>query len=301
MKLQAEASSTSFPVPWTLASDFATLAKPRIVVFVALSALVGFLLGAGETVRLALLIPTLIGTAMVSAGTAALNQVVERDLDARMRRTAGRPLPAGRLGREEAQCFGVLMAVSGAFYLGTCVNLWTGLTAAATLIIYLFAYTPLKRRSPFSTAVGAVAGALPPVGGWVAATGGFGAGAWVLFGILFLWQFPHVLAISWLHREDYARGGCRMLAVADPDGRRTALRAIFYTLILIPFSLLPVWTGLAGPCYGAAALLGGLIFLGFGVHFLINRTPWRARALMLVSLAYLPALWLVMIFERVLA
>ena len=300
MSLQAEAPSTSLPVPWTLASDFAALAKPRIVAFVALSTLVGFVLGAGGTLRLGVLIPTLIGTAMVAAGTATLNQFVERRLDARMQRTAGRPLPAGRLGEEEAHCFGVLLSISGIFYLGLCVSLLTGLTAAVTLGIYLFLYTPLKRRTPFNTAVGAVAGALPPVGGWVAATGGFDAGAWALFGILFVWQFPHVLAITWLHREDYARGGFRMLAVADPEGRRTALRVVVYTLILIPVSLLPTSMGVTGPVYGIVALLAGLTFLGFGVRFLLDRTPRRARLLILASLVYLPTLWLVMLFERML-
>lgn len=300
MSSQAEAPSTNLPVSWTMASDFVALAKPRIVLFVALSALVGFVLGTSGAMRLEVLIPTLIGTAMVAAGTAALNQFAERDPDARMRRTAGRPLPSGRLGAQEAHCFGVLISISGISYLTLCVNLPTGLTAAATLAIYLFLYTPLKRRTPFNTAVGAVAGALPPVGGWAAATGGFGAGGWALFGILFLWQFPHVLAITWLHREDYARGGFRMLAVTDPEGRRTALRGVVYTLILIPVSLLPAFMGMTGRPCASVILLLGLGFLWFGVRFYRERTPHCARVLILVSLVYLPAVWMVMLLGRML-
>ena len=208
--------------------------------------------------------------------------------------------PAGRLGPEEAHCFGVLLSASGIFYLGMSVNWATGLTAALTLAIYLFLYTPLKLRTPLNTAVGAVAGALPPVGGWVAAAGGLAPGAWALFAILFLWQFPHVLAITWLFREDYARGGCRMVSVLDPDGRRTGRQVVAYSLVLLPFSLLPAFLGMAGLFCFCASLLLGLTFLGFGLRFRQARTPRRARLLMLASLVYLPALWLLMVFDRIL-
>jgi protoheme IX farnesyltransferase len=301
MSLRTDTVEASPPLPWALASDFAELAKPRIVAFVCLSTLVGFVLGSAGPVDLELLLHALIGTAMVSGGTAALNQFLERDLDARMARTAGRPLPAGRLGPEEAHCFGVLLSASGIFYLGMSVNWGTGLTAALTLAVYLFLYTPLKRRTPLNTAVGAVAGALPPVGGWVAAAGGPAAGAWALFAILFLWQFPHVLAITWLYREDYARGGCRMVAVLDPDGGRTGRQVVAYSLVLLPFSLLPTCLGVTGLVYLCASLLLGLAFLGFGLRFRRARTPRRARLLMLASLVYLPALWLLMVFDRIFA
>ncbi|MSS73029.1 MAG: protoheme IX farnesyltransferase [Candidatus Latescibacteria bacterium] len=299
MNSQADTPSASLPLPWAWASDFAALTKPRIVVFVCLSTLVGFVLGSAGPVHLELLLHALIGTAMVSGGTAALNQFLERDLDARMSRTAGRPLPAGRLGPEEAHCFGVLLSASGIFYLGMSVNWATGLVAALTLAIYLFLYTPLKLRTPLNLAVGAVAGALPPMGGWVAATGGLSPGAWALFAILFLWQFPHVLAISWLYREDYARGGYRMASVLDPDGRRTGRQVAAYSLILLPFSLLPTSLGMTGPFCLYASLLLGLTFLGFGLRFWQARTPRRARFLVLASLVYLPLLWLVMIFDRI--
>ncbi|OGG49337.1 MAG: protoheme IX farnesyltransferase [Candidatus Handelsmanbacteria bacterium RIFCSPLOWO2_12_FULL_64_10] len=300
MSPQVDTSSASLSLPWALASDFAELTKPRIVAFVCLSTLVGFVLGSVGPVNLGLLLHALIGTAMASGGTAALNQFLERDIDARMTRTAGRPLPAGRLGPEEAHCFGVLLSASGIFYLGMSVNWATGLTAALTLAIYLFLYTPLKLRTPLNTAVGAVAGALPPVGGWVAAAGGLAPGAWALFAILFLWQFPHVLAITWLFREDYARGGCRMVSVLDPDGRRTGRQVVAYSLVLLPFSLLPAFLGMAGLFCFCASLLLGLTFLGFGLRFRQARTPRRARLLMLASLVYLPALWLLMVFDRIL-
>lgn len=300
MNSQVDTSSASLPLPWALASDFAELTKPRIVAFVCLSTLVGFVLGSAGPVNLDLLLHALIGTAMASGGTAALNQFLERDLDARMTRTAGRPLPAGRLGLEEAHCFGVLLSASGIFYLGMSVNWATGMAAALTLVIYLFLYTPLKLRTPLNTAVGAVAGALPPVGGWVAAAGGLSPGAWALFAILFLWQFPHVLAITWLFREDYARGGCRMVSVLDPDGRRTGRQVVAYSLILLPFSLLPAFLGMAGLFYFCASLPLGLTFLGFGLRFCQARTHRRARLLMLASLVYLPALWLLMVFDRIL-
>lgn len=300
MSLQTDTAEASLPIPRALASDFAALTKPRIVAFVCLSTLVGFVLGSAGPVNLELLLHALIGTAMASGGTAALNQFLERDLDARMTRTAGRPLPAGRLGVEEAHCFGVLLSASGIFYLGMSVNWATGLAAALTLAIYLFLYTPLKLRTPLNTAVGAVAGALPPVGGWVAATGSLSPGAWALFAILFLWQFPHVLAIGWLYREDYARGGYRMVSVLDPDGRRTGRQVASTSLILLPCSLLPTFLGMTGLFYFCASLLLGLGFLGFGLYFWQARTPRSARLLMLASLVYLPALWLLMISDRTL-
>lgn len=300
MSLQADTAEASLPLPWAWAPDFATLTKPRIVAFVCLSTLVGFVLSSTGPVNLELLLHALVGTAMASGGTAALNQFLERDLDARMTRTAGRPLPAGRLGPEEAHCFGVLLSASGIFYLGMSVNWATGLVAALTLAIYLFLYTPLKLRTPLNTAVGAVAGALPPVGGWVAATGGLSPGAWALFAILFLWQFPHVLAITWLHREDYARGGYRMASVLDPDGGRTGRQVVTYSLILLPFSLLPTFLGMTGRFCFCISLALGLTFLWFGLRFRQARTPRRARLLMLASLAYLPLLWLLMISDRIL-
>lgn len=300
MKPQTDAIEANLPLPWTWVSDFVALTKPRIVAFVALSTLVGFVLGSTGPLNLELMLHTLIGTAMVSGGAAALNQFIERDMDARMARTAGRPLPAGRLQPEEVHCFGVLLSASGIFYLGMTVNVGTGLAAALTLVIYLFLYTPLKQKTTLNTAVGAVAGALPPVGGWIAAAGSPSVGSWALFSILFLWQFPHFLAISWLYREDYARGGYQMLPALDPDGRRTGRQVAIYSLILLLFSPFPSFLGMTGLFYFFASLLLGLVFMGFGLRFCVARTNRRARLLMLASLVYLPMLWLLMIFDRIL-
>jgi heme o synthase len=285
----------------TLFSDLAELTKPRITLMVAITTAAGFLLAAqGTPLDLLRLAHTLIATALLSAGACALNQVVERDSDARMRRTASRPLPAGRLDPDTGLLWGVLLVVGGLAYLALSVNLLTALLGASTVALYVFAYTPLKRVSSLSTLVGAVPGAVPPVMGWTAVRDQLEPGAWALFAILFLWQLPHFLSIAWLYREDYARGGFPMLPVDDPDGRRTALQTLLYGGALVPVSLLPSPLGLVGMMYLAGALLLGLGYFAACVVFARRRSESAARRLLLASVAYLPALLAVMLVDRLL-
>ena len=297
MKPPADTGGTDLAPPLQ-ASDYMVLLKPRIALFVALSTAVGFAMGCTGRLDLLRLLLTSLATFLIAGGSAALNQFVERDRDARMQRTAGRPLPAGRLQPERAYLFGLLLLAAGVLYLGIGVNWLTSSMAILTCLIYLFLYTPLKQKTVHSTVAGAVAGALPPVGGWAAAQGEVGRGAWVLFAILFLWQFPHFLSIFWLYREDYARGSYRMLPVEDPRGDRTSQQAVLYSLALLPFSLLPVLMGVAGVVYFLVALLLGVGLLSFSLAFARFRTDRTAKRLLRATLAYLPILWLVMILDK---
>ncbi len=277
------------PLARSRAADLVDLTKPRITLMILLTALLGYTLGAGGSLGL-VVIPLLAGTALIASGSSVLNQYLERDLDGRMRRTEGRPLPAGRLRPGEALRFGVVLSVAGLGVLLLLVNLLTGLLAAATLLSYVAVYTPLKRHTSLATIVGAVPGALPPVGGWAAATGRIGPEAAILFALVFLWQIPHFLAIAHLYREDYRRSGMPMLPVLEPDGRATARQVSLYASALLPVSLLPSVIGLAGPLYLAGALILGLAFAGFGLAFARNRTLLHARRLLLASVIYLPLL-----------
>ncbi|MGH9363600.1 MAG: heme o synthase, partial [Thermoanaerobaculia bacterium] len=288
------------PVAARLA-DLVELTKPGITLMVVLTAGLGFLLARGDA-RLSwlLLVHTLVGTGLVSAGASALNHLLEREVDARMRRTAERPLPAGRLDPDLALLFGVGLAVAGLLELALAVNLLTALLGALALAGYLFAYTPLKRVSPLNTVVGAVPGAIPPLMGWAAVRDGLDPAAWALFGILFLWQMPHFLAIAWLCREDYARAGFPMLTVHDPEGTRTARQVILYGAALVPISLLPAVQGLLGVPYFLGALLLGLAYLAFGLDFARRRSTPAARRLMLASILYLPALLAAMLLDGLL-
>ena len=280
------------------ASDYAVLAKYRISLLVVLSTTAGFVLGSEGPVDGVRLLHALGGALLIAAGTAALNQVMERDLDGRMRRTATRPLPAGRLRPEGACALGVGFLVIGILYSGLSVGWLVSLIGGATSGIYLLLYTPLKRKSPYHTTVGAVAGALPPVGGWAASRGEIGGEAWALFAILFLWQFPHFLAVAWIHRADYARGGCRTLSAADAGGVRTSRQAALFTFALLLFSQWPALTGSSGPVYSGSAVLLGAALLAFSLRFARSRTDRDARRLMRATLAYLPALLAVMIADR---
>jgi heme o synthase len=280
-------------------SDLAEMAKPGITLMVVLTAGLGFLLAGGEKFSFVLLVYTLLGTGLVSAGASVLNHVIEREPDALMQRTANRPLPAGRMDPDTALLFGVAVGVAGLAELALAVNLLTALLGAVALAGYVFVYTPLKRVSSLATIVGAVPGAIPPMMGWSAVRGQLDPAAWVLFGILFFWQMPHFLAIAWLCREDYARGGFPMLTVSDTDGSRTARQVILYGVALIPVSLLPSVLGLMGTVYFAGALLLGLVYLGFGFGFARTRSTSGARWLMLASILYLPAVLLVMLLDRV--
>lgn len=281
-------------------SDYAELTKPRITSMVVVSAAIGYLLGAEGRLSLSELSLVLLGTGLLSAGGSVLNHVWERDTDALMTRTADRPLPAGRLRVAPALAFGLVLSVAGLVELALAVNPLTALLGAVALVGYVLVYTPLKRISSLSTVVGAVPGALPPVMGWTAAQNQLGTGAWVLFGILFLWQLPHFLAIAWLCREDYKAAGFPMLPVLDPGGRRTARQAVLYGAALVPVSLLPSLLGMSGALYLLGALVLGLAFLGFCLAFSFSFSTGAARRLLLMSVFYLPAVLAVMLVDRAL-
>lgn len=274
------------------------LTKPGITTYVLLAAATGYVVAGGALAALAF--PAfLAGTALAAGGTNALNQYLERDRDARMRRTRARPLPAGTLSAAEGLAFALLIAGAGVGLLTAAVNLVTGLLAAATLAGYAFAYTPLKPRSPLSTPVGAVPGALPILGGWTAATGAVEAGGLALFLILFLWQMPHFLGLGWLLRDDYRRGGFRILAVSDSGGRRTGLRSVAWLLLLLPAAHLPLATGaVAGSAYAWASLAAGLGYLATGVWMALRPGRKAARALFVASILYLPAILALLVTAR---
>lgn len=280
------------------AADFVELMKPRIVTMVAVTAGAGHLLAGPPASPWTALASTLVGTALVAGGACALNQVAERDVDARMRRTASRPIPAGRLGAAESAVFGALAGASGVAWLAASVNALTAALAAATLVLYVFCYTPLKRRTSLAILVGAVPGALPIVGGWTAGGGALDTGAAVLFSILFLWQLPHFLALGWIHRVDYARAGLYIGSDADDDGRRTFRQAALQAAALLAVSLAPTALGLAGPAYffGALLLSAGFLFAALAAARLPSAS--RARRLFLASLVYLPALLTLMLLDR---
>lgn len=281
----------------TLSKDLSALTKPRITLMVVLTTVVGYWV-ATPMFDWPLLLHTLIGTALLSTGSSVLNQVVEVRTDAAMRRTANRPLPAGRIGRLPATLFGLLTGLVGGAQLWFFVNPLTSILGVATLVLYVAVYTPMKRVSNLSTLVGAVPGAMPPMMGCTAASGELTALAWVLFGILFLWQMPHFLAIAWLYRADYERGGFPMLPVGDLDGQRTWLQMVLYAAALIPVSLLPAVLGFARLSYFAGALVCGLFFLWYSFDFGRSRDVKSARRLLLASVAYLPVVLILMILDR---
>jgi protoheme IX farnesyltransferase len=278
--------------------DFVTLTKPRLNLLVLVTTLGGLYLASPEGVTISLLVHTLVGTALVAGGAAALNQVWERDTDRLMRRTSGRPLPQGRLGVNEGTWFGVLLTSIGLIELTFGTNSMAAAVALATSASYVLAYTPLKTRTSLATLVGAVPGALPPVIGWAAATGEITLPALVLFGIVFFWQMPHFLAIAWMHRNDYAHAGIPLLPVLEPDGRRTGQQALLYAAALWPVSLLPAVVGLAAAPYSIVATALGLIFIGLSALFARDRSMVSARRLFLFSITYLPLLWGALVADR---
>ncbi len=278
----------------------AELSKPRILGLVLLVTAVGYHMatGAGSPSDAWVLLHTLVGTACVAAGANALNQFLEAEYDARMTRTQERPIPSGRLTAGEALAFGGVLGGVGVVYLALYANLLAGLIAAVTLVTYVLVYTPLKRRTPLCVYVGAVPGALPPLIGWAAASGSLTPTAWVLFAILFFWQLPHFAAIAWQYREDYARAGYKMMSVVDGDGWRTNVHVVTHSVGLLAASLLPVWTGLGGSLYAAAAMLLGSAFFACGVVFLARRTAETARLHVLASVTYLPLLFGFLMIDR---
>lgn len=281
------------------AADFLALAKPRMVLMVLLTTLVGFYLGSVGEVDVLLLLHTLLGTALAAGGTLALNQFLERDVDARMLRTRLRPLPDGRLDPAEALVFGVVCTAGSLVYLTWAAGLLTALVTATIVVSYLFAYTPLKRRSSLCSFVGAVPGALPPVIGWTAARGELDLQAGVLFALLFLWQIPHSLAIARLYRDDYARAGLQLLPVIEPDGKSTGRQVVSNCLALLAVALLPTLIGLAGSLYFVVTLILGLLFLVYGIGLALSRSETAAQRLVLASLVYLPLQFVILALDKV--
>jgi heme o synthase len=279
-------------------ADYLALTKPRLNLLVLVTTLAGLYLASPSGVATAILVHTLVGTALVAGGAAALNQVWERKTDALMRRTAVRPLPAGRLTVAAGTVFGIGLSVAGLVELTFGVNPVAAAVAAATLASYVLIYTPLKRRTSLATLVGAVPGALPPVIGWAAATHDISIEALVLFGIVFLWQMPHFLAIAWLYRHEYARAGIPLLPVLEPAGRRTGRQALIYAAALWPVSLLPAVIGLAGPAYLAGATILGIGFIWLAARFARERSMPGARALFGFSIVYLPLLLGTLVIDR---
>ena len=282
--------------------DYISLTKPRITWLILMSTGVGYFFGLrGVTfwqIHWWAVFHTIIGTGLIASGTAALNQWYERAADAQMRRTSHRPIPSGRLDATRALLFGIALAIVGFAELAWFVNLLSGVLGVATLVSYLFLYTPLKQRSWLSTTVGAFPGAMPPMIGFAAASGTLTAEAWVLFAILFLWQFPHFYAIAWMYRDDYARAGIRMLPVVEPDGHSTARQIVLYASLLIPVSLAPGLLGMSGKLYLLGALALGIWFLYSGVRVASERSILRARSVLLVSVMYLPLLYGLMLLDR---
>jgi protoheme IX farnesyltransferase len=251
-----------------------------------------------KAIHLVSLFHTILGTGLIASGTAALNQWYEREADCKMRRTAQRPLPSGKMSAPRALAFGAALSVAGFVELWLGVNLLSGLIGAFTLASYLFLYTPMKQRTWWSTTVGAVPGAMPPMIGYAAAAGAITRESWVLFAILFLWQFPHFYSIAWMYKEDYARAGIRMLPVVEPDCRSTARQIVLFGLALIPVSLVPAVLGMSGRLYLIGALLLGLWFLYSGVRVAVERTMIRARAVLITSVLYLPLIYGLMLIDR---
>ena len=280
------------------ASLYLELTKPRITSLIVLTAAAGFCLASPGSINYPALAIAMVGIALLSSGIATLNQYMERELDGLMRRTADRPLPSGKLLPWEALLFGTGLTVLAQTYLAVFVNPLTALLGMTVIAGYLFGYTPLKTRTTLSTLVGAFPGAMPPLIGWAAARGELTVEAWVLFAILFLWQFPHFLAIAWMYREDYERAGILMLPVVEPSGKITAQQIVVYTVMLFPVSLLPFVLGLSGRIYLYGAIVLGLLFLYSSVRAAFSQSRQEARRLLLASVLYLPLLFILMVLNR---
>jgi protoheme IX farnesyltransferase len=281
------------------AADYLALTKPRVVLMVLITTSVGFYLGSPGYVHWLMLLHTLVGVALASAGTLALNQYLERGLDARMRRTQRRPLPDGRLRPSEALTFGLAMTATGLLYLTLAGQLLSGLLTSVSVGSYLLLYTPLKQRTPFCLIIGAVPGALPPVTGWVAAAGELPLAAWTLFALVFCWQIPHSLAIALLHRDDYARADFRLLPLEDPCGWRTGWQVVSGCVALLPMGLLPTTMHVAGTFSGATSVMLGLGLLACGMRLAMSCSTSAARRLLQASLMYLPTLLVVLVFDKI--
>jgi heme o synthase len=293
-RVRAAVVSSSSSKVWS----YVVLTKPDVTFLVVITTVAGFYLGSSGAIDWLLLLNTLLATMLVAGGTAALNQYVEREMDAVMRRTASRPLPSGTLQPRDVMIFGVSAIVVGALWLALAVNGIAALVALATTVLYLGAYTPLKTRTPLATAVGAIPGALPPLIGWAAAHGSLSLGGWVLFAILFFWQFPHFMSIAWMYREDYARAGIKMLPVVDPKGDSTFRQIVTTSAILVWVSALPTVFGMVGISYFFGALALGMLLLQVSLWANRRRTNARAKWLMHATVAHIPILLCWMIADR---
>lgn len=279
-------------------ADYFMLTKPELTFLSVVTALGGFYLAADGVLPVVLMLHALVGTALVGGGAGALNQYIERDYDALMKRTENRPLPSGRLLPEKVLLFGILLSVGGIAQILLFVNSLTALLAGITLVTYLFLYTPLKRITPLSTILGGVPGALPPVMGWTAVRNEITIEAWALFAILFLWQMPHFYSLAWMYRKDYERAGYRMITVGDPGGRITSRQILLYCVVLIPASLLLSIVAGLGVAYSVGALVAGVLFLMTAVHLYRTKTNASARRVFFASLLYLPALLCAMVVDK---
>ena len=283
----------------SLASVLSELFKMRLTILVLLTTLVGFYIGFRGQINYVLMFHTLLGTALVASGASALNQLLEREHDSKMRRTEDRPLPSGRLAPENVLIIGGVCSAAGLIYLALAVNLLTALLGALTIGSYLFVYTPLKRVTSLNTAIGAIPGALPPLMGWTAARDEISGAGWSLFAVLFFWQLPHFLAIAWMYRGEYAKAGFVMLPVIDPTGERTGRQALSHTLGLLPISFCPFVFKLVGTTYFIGAFALGLAFLWFAFQFARHLTVPRARQLFYASILYLPLLLGLMVLDKI--
>lgn len=281
------------------AADFIAFVKPRLVLMILITTAAGFYIGSQQAVNWLRCLHTLIGAGLTAAGVLGLNQYLERDIDAQMKRTQDRPLPGGRMLPLVALLFGVMLTGGGMLYLTFIVNPLSGLVISLIVASYLFLYTPLKRKTSLCTLIGAVPGALPPVVGWAAARGTVTAEAWVLFAILFLWQLPHSLAIAYIYRDDYAKAGLRLLPVIHPDGASTRRQIVINCVALLAIGLLPALLSIAGGLYFLIALLSGLAFLAFGIYLGVARSVQAARYLLYASLLYLPIIFITMALDKV--
>ena len=282
-----------------LLADYVALTKPRLNVLVVATSAAGYYLGSPAPPATGPLALAVSGIALVAAGSAALNQVLERDTDAMMRRTRLRPLPDGRIAAEDARLFGIGVSALGILLLATTANVLSAVLALATLLVYVVIYTPMKRRSELATLVGAIPGALPSLIGWAAGHGSLSSGGWALFAIVFLWQIPHFMAISWLYRDDYAKAGFPMLPVIDPAGRSAGRQALLYAGALLPVSLVPPALSMTGAIYFWLALALSLAMVGLSWQFATLRTDRAARLLFTFSIIYLPVIWIVMIANHI--
>ena len=279
-------------------SSYLELTKPRVTALVLGTTAAGFYLGSAAGFDALLFLNTLLGVGLAAAGTSALNQYAESDADAKMLRTRMRPIPSGRLASSRALAFASAISLAGLVHLAVTVNLLTSALVGMTLFSYIFVYTPLKRVTPFSTLIGAIPGALPPLAGWTAASGDITPGGLALFGILFVWQMPHSLAIAWMYREDYRRGGFALLPVVDPEGGSTGRQILAQSLVLLPVSLLPAVLGVTGPAYFVGALVLGMLLLVAAAPTAFGGTTRAARRLLIASVLYLPLLLGLMALDR---